>query len=177
MTWFKHKNNIKRYTVMCLLNYPVPPEITMILVFCLSVFDHVACRILFPHQGSNPGPLRWKHRVLTTGQAGNSLCVILKLFHAFSADKRTSLVAQTVKHLPTMQETQVQSLGWEDLLEKEVATHSSIFAWRIPWTEEPDRLQSMGSQRVRRDSATSLLADQKTYMNFFYLWDPPYYVP
>ena len=116
-------------------------------------------------------------RVLTTGQAGNSLCVILKLLHAFSADKRTSLVAQTLKHLPTMQETQVQSLGWEDLLEKEVATHSSIFAWRIPWTEEPDRLQSMGSQRVRHDSATSLLADQKTYMLFFYLWDPPYYVP
>ena len=127
----------------------------------------MACRVLFPHQGSSPGLLLWKHRVLTTGQAGNSLCVILKLLHAFSADKRTSLVAQTVKHLPTMQETQVQSLGWEDLLEKEVATHSSIFAWRIPWTEEPDRLQSMGSQRVRHDSATSLLADQKTYMIFF----------
>ena len=53
-----------------------------------------------------------------------------------------------VKHLPTMQETRVQSLGWEDLLEQEMATHSSILAWRIPWTEKPDRLQSMGSQRV-----------------------------
>ena len=60
----------------------------------------------------------------------------------------TSLVAQTVKRLHTMQETQVQSLGQEDLLEKEMATHSSILAWRIPWIEEPDRLQSMGSQRV-----------------------------
>ena len=51
-----------------------------------------------------------------------------------------SLVAQMVKRLPTVQETQVQSLGWEDLLEKEMATHSSILAWKIPWTEEPDRL-------------------------------------
>ena len=49
----------------------------------------------------------------------------------------TSLVAQMVKRLPTMPETQVQSLGWEDLLEKEMATHSSILAWKIPWTEEP----------------------------------------
>ena len=49
----------------------------------------------------------------------------------------TSLVAQMVKHLPAMRETQVQSLGWEDLLEKEMATHSSILAWKIPWTEEP----------------------------------------
>ena len=55
-------------------------------------------------------------------------------------------MAQTVKCLPTMQETQVQSLGEEDLLEKETATHSSILAWKIPWTEEPGRLQSMGSQ-------------------------------
>ena len=55
-----------------------------------------------------------------------------------------------------MWETQVQSLGWEDLLEKEMATHSSIHAWKIPWTEEPGRLQSMGSQRVRHDWATSL---------------------
>ena len=64
---------------------------------------------------------------------------------------KTSLVAQTVKHLPTMQETRVQSLGWEDLLEKEMATHSSILAWKIPWTEEPGRLQSTESQRVGYD--------------------------
>ena len=57
------------------------------------------------------------------------------------------LVAQTVKSLPEMQEAQVQSLGWEDPLKKEMATHSSILAWRIPWTKEPDGLQSMGSQR------------------------------
>ena len=56
-----------------------------------------------------------------------------------------------VKRLSTMQETWVRSLGQEDLLEKEVAIHSSAIAWKIPWTEEPDRLQSMGSQRVRHD--------------------------
>ena len=60
-------------------------------------------------------------------------------------------MAQTVKNLPATQETWVQSLGWEDPLEKEMATHSSILAWRIPWTEDPGRLQSMGSQRVGHD--------------------------
>ena len=58
-------------------------------------------------------------------------------------------MAQTVKHLPIVRETQVPSLGWDDPLEKEMATQSSILAWKIPWTEEPGRLQSMGSQRVR----------------------------
>ena len=62
-----------------------------------------------------------------------------------------SLVAQMVKHLPAMWETWVQSLGQEDPLEKEMATHSSTFAWKIPWTEEPGRLQSMGLQRVGLD--------------------------
>ena len=56
-----------------------------------------------------------------------------------------------VKRLPTMQETRVQSLGREDLLEKKKATHSSILAWKIPWMEKPGRLQSMGSQRVGHD--------------------------
>ena len=63
----------------------------------------------------------------------------------------TFLVAQMVKRLPTKRETQVQSLGWEDLLEKEMATHSSTFARKIPWTEEPGRLQSMGSQKIGHD--------------------------
>ena len=62
-----------------------------------------------------------------------------------------SLVAQMVKNLPPMQETQVRSLGQEDPLEKGLASHSSILAWRIPWTKEPGRLQSMGLQRVRHD--------------------------
>ena len=59
---------------------------------------------------------------------------------------RASLIAQLVKNLPAVQETQVRFLGRKDPLEKEMATHSSILAWRIPWAEEPDRLQSMGSQ-------------------------------
>ena len=63
----------------------------------------------------------------------------------------TSLVVQMVKYPPTIRETRVQSLGWEDLLEKEMETHSSILAWKIPWTEEPGRLQSMGSQIVGHD--------------------------
>ena len=62
-----------------------------------------------------------------------------------------SPLAQTVKRLSTMQETQVRSLGWEDPLEKEMAIHSRTIAWKIPWTEEPGRLQSMGSQRVGHD--------------------------
>ena len=61
------------------------------------------------------------------------------------------LVAQMVKHLSTVHETRVQSLGREGLLEKEMATHSSILAWKIPWKEEPGRLQSVGSQRVRHN--------------------------
>ena len=60
-------------------------------------------------------------------------------------------VAQMVKNLPVMQETRVRTLGQEDPLEKEMATHSSILAWEIPWTEEPEGLQSMGSQRVGHD--------------------------
>ena len=63
----------------------------------------------------------------------------------------TYLVAQTVESLSAMRETQVQSLGWEDSLENGVATHSSFLAWRIPWTEEPGGLHSMGSQRMGHD--------------------------
>ena len=58
-------------------------------------------------------------------------------------------LSQMVKSLPSLWETQVQSLGWEDPLEKEIATHASILAWKIPWMEEPGRLQSTGSKRVR----------------------------
>ena len=67
-----------------------------------------------------------------------------------------SLIAQTVKNLPAVQETQVQSLDREDPLEKEMETHSNILAWKIPWTEEPGRLQSMRLQRVRHNWAISL---------------------
>ena len=72
----------------------------------------------------------------------------LYLFHLLAG---TSLIAQSVKNLPAMQETWVQFLGLEDPLEKEMATHSGILAWKIPWTEEPGMLQSTGSQRVGYD--------------------------
>ena len=76
-------------------------------------------------------------------------------------------VAQRVKHLPAMQETRVWSLGWEDPLEKEMATHSNVLAWRIPWTKEPGGLQSMGLQRVQHDWVTSLsLSFQWVYSSF-----------
>ena len=70
----------------------------------------------------------------------------LLAFGIGASHSRASLVTQLVKNLPIMQETWVQPLGREDPLEKEMAAHSSILAWRIPWTEEPGRLQSMGSQ-------------------------------
>ena len=65
-------------------------------------------------------------------------------------------MAQTVKRLSATQETWVRSLGWEDPLEKEMVAHSSTLAWKIPWIAEPDRLQSMGSQRVGHDRVISL---------------------
>ena len=75
---------------------------------------------------------------------------IITLFSVLD-NERASLVAQTVKRLPAMWETWIQFLGREDSLEKEMAIHSSTLAWKIPWTEEPDRLQSMGLQRVGHD--------------------------
>ena len=84
-----------------------------------------------------------------------------------------SLVAQRLKHLPGMLETWVRSLGWEDPLEKEMATHSSILAWRIPWREEPGGVQSMGSQRVRHDCIILSLTFQCInicWLSFSYLF-------
>ena len=74
------------------------------------------------------------------------IVLIIKYFKPWA-----SLMAQRLKRLPAMQETRVPSLGWEDPLEKGMAPHSSTLAWRIPWREEPGRLQSMGSQRVGHD--------------------------
>ena len=80
-----------------------------------------------------------------------SLDSILKSRDVTLPTKVHLVKAQLVKYPPAMQETQVQSLGREYALEKEMATHSSILAWRIPWTEKPGRLRSMGSARVRHD--------------------------
>ena len=86
----------------------------------------------------------------------SNLIMVYEPFMFFFFFNCASLVAQTLKCLPAMQETWVRSLGWEDPLEKEMATYSSIPAWRIPWMEEPGGLQSTGSQRVRHDWVTSL---------------------
>ena len=107
-----------------------------------------------------------QHRVYTF-----SICYNVLLKHTLYTHTHTSyilllslttLVVQVVKRLPAVQETWVQSLGQEDPLEKAMATHSNTLVWKIPWTEEPDRLQSMRSQRVRHDWATSL--------SFFLSW-------
>ena len=76
-----------------------------------------------------------------------------------------SLVAQMVKHLPAVQEIRVLSLGWEDPLEKKMATHSSTLVWKISWTEEPGRLQSTGSQRVRHDFTFTFI-----YIYIYYIY-------
>ena len=87
-----------------------------------------------------------------------------------------SLVAQMVKRLPAMRETLVQSPGWEDPLEKEMASHCSTLAWKIPWTEEPGGLPSMGLHRVRHDSVTSL--SLFTLMHWRRKWQPtPVFFP
>ena len=85
---------------------------------------------------------------------------------------RASLVAQTVKSLPAVQKTRVQSLGQEEPLEKEMATHSSTLAWKISWTEDPGRLQSMVLQRVRHDWATSLHTMDGPW-NHYAKWNKP----
>ena len=82
---------------------------------------------------------------------GYPACAFVTRYRLPGALPVASLVAQTVKRLSTMRETRVQSLGQEDPLEKEMVIHSSTIAWKIPWTEEPGRLQSMGSQRFGHD--------------------------
>ena len=89
-------------------------------------------------------------------QTHYDLCDLFNFLQLSSDTTGTSLVAQTVKRLPTVRETWVWSLGQEDPLEKAMAPHSSTLAWKIPWTEECSRLQSMGSQRVGHDWVTSL---------------------
>ena len=90
--------------------------------------------------------ISFNKQLLSIFSVENSLFYIYNILNLFTKYQGASLVAQSVKNLPAMQETQVQFLGQEDPLEKEMATHSSILAWRIPWTEEPGRLQSVGSQ-------------------------------
>ena len=87
-----------------------------------------------------------KDKLMNLSNSGYYVGNLDGFFFNYFFEVWVSLVAQIVKNLPAMQETQVQSLGWEDPLEKKMVTHSSILARKIPWTEEPGRLQSMGSQ-------------------------------
>ena len=117
---------------------------------------HFLLQGIFPDQGSSLRLLlgRWILYHCPTREARIPLLMIINLLIHFKhlyikiMTLWTSLVAQTVKRLSTMRETWVQSLGREDLLEKEMAIHSSAIAWKIPWTEEPDRSQSMGSHEI-----------------------------
>ena len=98
----------------------------------------------------------FNHLILCHPLLQNFFFTIIYFDIQLGPDLLDSLVAQMVKSLPAMQETWLRSLGWEDPLEKEIATHSSIIAWKIPWTEEPGRLQPTGLQRVGHDCVTSL---------------------
>ena len=120
-------------------NLPLRFNQTLFLCHTLSLF-------LLTNFSSQPHCWLWKVRAGSAIKSylATMLCWMMFVTWAVVPIHLTSLVAQTVKHLPTMQETWVQSVGQEDLLEKEMATHSSILAWKIPWTEEPGRLQSMG---------------------------------
>ena len=107
-------------------------------------------------------PHIWLNRILedsSTYFCIQLICFCLRNMKFWPHMDMASLVAQMVNNLPIMQETWVQSLDQEDPLEKGMATHSSILAWRIPWTEEPGGLQSMGLQRVRHDWATNTHMD------------------
>ena len=119
---------------------------------------HYLLQGIFSSQGSNPHLLhcRWILLLLSHLRSPHTPLGNPPPTHTheilLSYNKNEGFpVAQTVKNLPAMPETQVQSLGWEDPLENESATHSSILDWRIPWTEEPGRLQSTGSQRATHD--------------------------
>ena len=111
---------------------------------------HSAPSRLCPRGSAGALPALFRGRITSALQAPtqqSSFIIIIIIIIQLWA----SLVAQLVKHPPAMQETWVRSLGWEDPLEEEVTTHSSVLAWRIPRTEEPDGLQSTGSQTVGRD--------------------------
>ena len=117
--------------------------------------------------------IRKLHTVLHSG-CTNFQCFSSHADYKECYREQASLIAQKVKNLPAMQETWVQSQGQEDPLGREMATHSSILAWRIPWTEEPGRLQSMESQESRHDLATkpllrtSLNILENTHMPFIW---------
>ena len=113
---------------------------------------HSLLQEIFLTQGSNPPLLHCRQILLPLSHPESPFrgIIIPFLIHLLESEAAVS-VAQTVKNLPAVQATQVRSLGQEDPLEKGMATHSSILAWRIPWTEKSGGLQSMGLQRVRHN--------------------------
>ena len=116
------------------------------LPLCFSILRKVHCP--FEEKGYNS---LWVFNKYVLNQKKEKFNYLLK------EKKLSSLIAQMVKKSPAMQETWVWSLGWEDPLEKEMATHYTILAWIIPWTEEPGRLKSRGLQRIRHDWVTFTL--------------------
>ena len=126
------------------------PHFNQCLIFTLSISLHYSKTFHGMHLPMVHTSLLCRANLLKVACLGDPP------FFFFLHCQGSSLVAQRVKHLPAMQETQVQFLGQEDPLEKEMAAHSSTLAWKIPCTEKPGRLQSMGSQRVGHDWTTSL---------------------
>ena len=147
----------------------IPISISSFLTFPIFFFFrlyHLACRILVPGPGIEPVPPAvetWSLKHWTT----RAFPILVFFFFSIRllAFFWASLVVQMVKNPPAMWETWVRSLGWEDPLEKGTATHSSILPWRIPWTEESGRLQSMGSESIRHDWVTHT----QHILNKFYL--------
>ena len=121
-----------------------------------SVTSHILTSRLQLWKPVRPRTNQWMGEQRRQGTPSQAPWLFLLWQILLSHTSLFSHLAQMVKRLPTMQETRVQSLSQEDPLEKEMAPHSSILAWKIPWMEEPGRLQSMGSQRVGHDWATSL---------------------
>ena len=122
-----------------------------VCLFLAGVFSILYTYHIFLNQLSVHGHLGCFHVLDLTNIAAMNTVVHMSFELDFSF-YRTSLVAQMMKSLPVVQETRVQSLGWEDLLEKEMATHFNTLAWKIPWVEEPGGLQSMGSQSWTQQS-------------------------
>ena len=121
-----------------------------------SVTSHILTSRLQLWKPVRPRTNQWMGEQRRQGTPSQAPWLFLLWQILLSHTSLFSHLAQMVKRLPTMQETRVQSLSQEDPLEKEMAPHSSILAWKIPWMEEPGRLQSMGLQRVGHDWATSL---------------------
>ena len=124
-----------------------------VVTFVISnlLLSQSAGNFLCPHFVQYIAPLLKNPQFRDENIESQRLSSVTYCLKAWTLEQGTSLVAQTLKHLPTVQDTRVQSLGQEGLLEKEMAPHSSILAWKIPWMEEPGRLQSMGLQRVGHD--------------------------